>query len=142
MIAIIRLVPAFVLFLAIAVAALFLPGCLTWLGPDSACVRGDCITGDGVYEWYEGERAGDRYSGQWRSGFMDGRGAYYFRDLDAEFRGSFRAGLRHGDDGLTLFRNGLRLVANYRNGEACGELRLEHPGGRVERIAAPPCADQ
>jgi hypothetical protein len=124
------------------IAAALTSACLSWLGPDSACVRGDCRSGYGEYEWYAGERAGDRYSGEWRAGLMDGKGTYFFRDLDAEFRGTFRSGRRHGDDGLTLFRNALRLVADYRNGEACGELRVEHPEGRSERIAAPPCVDQ
>jgi hypothetical protein len=95
----------------------------SWFG---ACVRG-FAEGPGRVQWYVDGSRTDLYEGDMRSGLMDGKGTYTWRNGD-RYIGDFRANKRHGQ-GVLIFYNGDRYEGDFRDGRQSGSGTYTWSGG-------------
>jgi len=87
---------------------------VTWSG---ACKNG-VGQGEGVLQWYESGKPGDRYEGELRDGKQTGHGTITSVD-GRSYDGSFRDGNMNGH-GVFTYPNGDRYDGEWRNGRPNG----------------------
>lgn len=97
---------------------------VSWTGP---CFNG-LAEGNGTAQWFVRGRPGDRYEGDYKSGKMEGRGAYALAD-GHRYDGTFRADLPHGR-GVFRYASGDRYEGEYRDGAREGRGVMVWADGR------------
>jgi len=88
------------------------------------CVSGDCVNGDGSYNWADGRK----YVGHWMDDKVHGRGAYSLAD-GTTFVGQFKAGQISGQ-GVFESANGHKYVGEYQNSKRHGWGTYTWPDGK------------
>ena len=88
---------------------------VTWSG---ACPNG-IAAGTGVLQWFDDDRPSDRYEGQIRDGWENGRGIATSTVLADRYEGEWREGWRHGQ-GVYNFANGDRYEGEWSEGFRTG----------------------
>ena len=107
---------------------------VTWTG---AC-RNGVGQGQGVLQWFEGGRLGDRYEGQLVDGKQTGHGVITSID-GRSYDGQFRDGAMSGH-GIFSFPNGDRYDGEWRNGRPNGVGRfITAINGTLEGVWAEGC---
>jgi hypothetical protein len=61
---------------------------------------------------------GDQYLGQWRNGYLNGKGVYNYKNGDS-YEGSFLNGVRYGD-GKYRYKDGGYYHGEYKNTQNAG----------------------
>ena len=79
----------------------------------SACTSGDCENGWGIYEWRSGSSSGDKYIGEWKGGYRNGEGVYFWNSGD-KYVGTWANGVINGY-GTQFFANGTKSVGYWQN---------------------------
>ena len=88
---------------------------VAWSG---ACPNG-IAEGRGVLQWFDGDRATDRYDGELRDGWENGRGIATSTVIADRYEGEWRDGWRHGQ-GVYAFANGDRYEGAWNEGMRTG----------------------
>lgn len=88
---------------------------VTWSG---ACPNG-IAEGIGVLQWFDDDRPTDRYEGELRHGWENGRGVATSTVIADRYEGDWRDGWRHGE-GVYSFANGDRYEGGWREGMRTG----------------------
>lgn len=88
---------------------------VTWSG---ACPNG-IAEGTGVLQWFDDDRATDRYEGEMRDGWENGRGTATSTVIADRYEGEWRDGWRHGQ-GVYDFTNGDRYDGDWFEGLRTG----------------------
>jgi len=88
---------------------------VTWSG---ACPNG-IAEGTGVLQWFDDDRPTDRYEGEMRDGWENGRGIATSNVIADRYEGDWRDGWRHGQ-GIYSFDNGDRYEGEWFEGMRTG----------------------
>jgi hypothetical protein len=88
---------------------------VTWSG---ACPNG-IAEGTGILQWFDDDRPTDRYEGELRDGWENGRGVATSTVIADRYEGEWRDGWRHGE-GVYSFANGDRYVGDWFEGMRTG----------------------
>lgn len=88
---------------------------VTWSG---ACPNG-IAEGIGVLQWFDDDRPSDRYEGELRDGWENGRGIATSTVIADHYDGEWRDGWRHGQ-GVYDFANGDRYEGDWFEGLRTG----------------------
>ena len=88
---------------------------VTWSG---ACPNG-IAEGTGVLQWFDDDRPTDRYEGEVRDGWENGRGIATSNVIADRYEGDWRDGWRHGQ-GIYSFDNGDRYEGEWFEGMRTG----------------------
>jgi hypothetical protein len=88
---------------------------VTWSG---ACPNG-IAEGTGVLQWFDDDRPTDRYEGEMRDGWENGRGIATSTVIADRYDGEWRDGWRHGQ-GVYEFSNGDRYEGDWFEGLRTG----------------------
>lgn len=89
---------------------------VTWSG---ACPNG-IAEGTGVLQWFDDDRPSDRYEGEMRDGWENGRGVATSTLIADHYEGDWRDGWRHGQ-GIYSFVNGDRYEGGWIEGLRAGQ---------------------
>jgi len=79
------------------------------LGDDGKCIEGDCVYGNGIYLFPNG----DKYDGEFKNGEINGDGVYTYPDR-SEYIGKFVNGVRHGQGTLKIV-DGITFIGQWAN---------------------------
>ena len=84
------------------------------------CIKGDCVSQNGVYVYDNG----DVYTGSWKDSLRDGQGGFVYANGDS-FEGLWQKDLKEGK-GLYVFQNGEAWKGNFSKGiqKGQGEYKL------------------
>jgi hypothetical protein len=88
---------------------------VTWSG---ACPNG-IAAGTGVLQWFDDDRPTDRFEGEMRDGWENGRGVATSTVIADRYDGEWREGWRHGQGAYT-FANGDRYEGEWSEGFRTG----------------------
>jgi len=83
--------------------------------------------GSGVLQWYRDDAPVQRYEGRLVAGKPEGHGAMSYSGGAARYDGEFRQGKRQGH-GVLTYPNGMRLTAEFDNGEPAGPVQVSGAG--------------
>ncbi|MDP1841015.1 MAG: hypothetical protein Q8N31_17775 [Reyranella sp.] len=89
---------------------------VTWSG---ACLSG-IAEGTGILQWFDDDRPTDRYEGELRDGWENGRGIATSTVIADRYDGDWRDGWRHGR-GVYDFTNGDRYEGDWFEGLRTGQ---------------------
>jgi len=78
------------------------------------CISGDCENGQGTFIF----NSGDKYEGEFQSGFRHGMGTYLWED-GKQYKGIFKNGNIHGK-GIFRWPNGDKFLGNYKDNKMHG----------------------
>ena len=81
----------------------------------AACIEGNCIDGKGTYMWTSGKLTGDKYLGQFKDGFIHGRGVFELAN-GKKYIGQFKYGTITGQ-GTMLHTDGTVDVGIFKDGK-------------------------
>jgi len=84
----------------------------------SKCINGDCDNGFGIYTWGQGNWEGDKYIGEWKSGYMSGQGYYYWHS-GSKYIGEWEAGKQNGY-GTQFYADGTKSLGLFKDGKLAG----------------------
>ncbi|GEM_PF-636341 len=84
----------------------------------SKCLTGDCDNGFGIYTWGQGNWEGDKYIGDWKSGYMSGQG-YYFWHSGSKYIGGWESGKQNGY-GTQFYADGTKSLGLFKDGKLAG----------------------
>ena len=79
------------------------------LGDGGKCIEGDCVNGNGIYLFPNG----DKYDGEFKRGEINGDGVYTYPDR-SEYIGKFVNGVRHGQGTLKIV-DGITFIGQWAN---------------------------
>lgn len=105
------------------------------LTTNAQCVSGDCINGEGVYEWPNG----DVYKGSFKNKKYDGFGVYTWADGevysgmwkdDKQFKGKCTGDCENGL-GVLEYANGEKYAGYFKNGKRDGAGELDDVNGKT-----------
>jgi len=85
------------------------------LGDDGKCIEGDCLNGEGIYLFPNG----DKYDGEFKNGEITGDGVYTYPDR-SQYTGEFANGVRHGQGTLKIV-DGITYTGQWANDLPNGE---------------------
>ncbi|MEX0960412.1 MAG: hypothetical protein WDZ63_14120 [Burkholderiales bacterium] len=91
--------------------------------------RNGFADGEGVLEWYVGDRLEERYEGQMKSGYAEGEGTYVSRD-GARYSGEWKQSKQHGR-GTAQDPDGGSYEGEWRDGRPDGWGVYRAPTGEV-----------
>ena len=117
------------------------------------CLRGDCVNGFGIQEFYKAKKAiaryegnfknskydgdgfflfenGDRYKGNFRDDMISGKGEYSYFESGDNYKGEFKDDLMDGK-GIYTTKKGNRYEGMFRKGKLFGEGKLIRKDGEV-----------
>ena len=77
----------------------------------------------GIYYYLDG----DRYEGEFKKGYAEGRGAYYYQDGE-KYVGDYKEDKRHGH-GIYFYSNGDKYIGEFKNGKKDGKGALYDENG-------------
>lgn len=101
---------------------------VTWSG---ACPNG-IAEGTGILQWFDDDRPSDRYEGELRDGWENGRGVATSTVIADRYEGQWRDGWRHGQ-GIYTFANGDRYEGHWFEGLRAGQgTMVWEDGARYE----------
>jgi len=87
------------------------------------CLKGDCYSGYGTYQY----ASGNEYTGTFKNGLRSGQGIFLFADGE-KYIGEYRDGKRWGM-GTYFFKNGMKYEGEYENDERNGIGIFTLPNG-------------
>ncbi|HCT30597.1 MAG TPA: hypothetical protein DIW31_07645, partial [Bacteroidales bacterium] len=88
------------------------------LSQNTECVVGNCQNGWGIIEWKSGESKGDKYIGEFKDGYRDGAGVYFWHSGD-KYIGYWSEGVINGY-GTQFFSSGSRMSGTFKNSNIVG----------------------
>jgi hypothetical protein len=123
------------------------------LAETNICLRGDCINGFGIQEFYKANKViaryegnfknskyegdgfflfenGDRYRGNFRDDMISGKGEYFYFESGDNYKGEFKDDLMDGK-GLYTTKKGNRYEGMFKRGKLFGEGKLIRKDGEV-----------
>jgi hypothetical protein len=93
-----------------------------------ACVKGNCIDGEGTLELEDGSV----YTGHFLNCSRHGHGIYTFAS-GSKYEGEFLSGKRHGH-GIFTYASGLTYEGTFRDGKRQGEGVFTFPNGDTKKV--------
>ena len=98
---------------------------ITWSGP---CQNG-FADGQGVLQWFLDGKADDRYEGQLKLGWADGKGVLWKSD-GSKYDGDWKDSLQHGN-GRYEAPDGGWYEGEWKNGKPNGQGQFRRPDGKI-----------
>lgn len=120
---------------------------------NNICLRGDCMNGFGIQEFYKANKViaryegnfknskyegdgfflfenGDRYKGSFKDDMISGKGEYSYFESGDNYKGEFKDDLMDGK-GVYTTKKGNRYEGMFRKGKLFGEGKLIRKDGEV-----------
>ena len=97
--------------LGIIVACLLFAGCAS-----TGCLKGNCVDGEGTYQW----KIGEKYEGEWKNDKRNGQGTNTWSD-GRKYTGEWKDEKQHGY-GVFIHSDGNKDVGEWVDGKFMGKL--------------------